>query len=402
MMHANESINVKGVQRLNRLRVVNLIRKNENTVRSDISGHFGLSPAAISGIVSYLIRLGLVVESGVENVERTGRKGALLHFCSERFTIVTIGCDDDELLRVCLTDLSGAVVACREYRIAALPAAQITSLLCGGVAELLRLPAASRVIGVGMSVSGMVLDHGENVLSSVVDWDIPAIRAKLKKLCDVPFLVSNSTFTKALWLCRGSVEEVAGLTVFVDLTKGVGASLLQDGVRLGAVAGEIGQTVVCAGDPADGAKRGWLEAVCSPARLLRLCRERGGDAADLKTFSALLAQGSEAAQSALGECAGYLGCGLANLVALFDPNKMLINAADYVDCPQVVECALQVMRERLYRGLGQGMRVETLCFEESDFVRAIAHELCDKLFSEELPIDIFRLMADIALTEETN
>ena len=396
-MRSNESINVKGVQRLNRLCVVNLIRKNGSAVRSDIGKYSGLSPAAISGIVSYLMNIGLVVESGVENVERTGRKGVILRFCSSRYTILTAGCDNDELLRVSLTDLSGEVIAQKECRIAGMDGESITAQLCANAEALLRLPEAQRVIAIGLSVSGMVLDHGENVLSAAVPWNLPAIRSRLKKLRDVPVLVSNSTFTKANWLCRGSMNEEKGLSVFVDLSGGIGAAVLQDGARLSAVAGEIGQTIVAKGDPEDGEKRGWLETMCSPKRLLRLYHARSGKTvSDMASFSALLAQGDSAASEVLEECAEYLGCGLANLVALFDPQKMMINAFDYADCPQMVARALEVMRSRLYRGIGKNLHVEVLGFRDRDFVSAMAQELCDSLFSEQLPVDVFALMDEIA------
>ena len=152
-MQTNESINVKGVQRRNRLCVLNLIRKNGGAVRSSIGKYSGLSPAAISGLVAYLMRIGLVKESGVEDVERIGRKGVVLRFCSSGYTILTAGCDNDALLRVSLTDLSGAVLAQKECRIAGLDADAITTQLCGNAEALLQLPEARRVIAIGLSLT---------------------------------------------------------------------------------------------------------------------------------------------------------------------------------------------------------------------------------------------------------
>ncbi|MBQ7566367.1 MAG: ROK family transcriptional regulator [Oscillospiraceae bacterium] len=390
-MISNESINVKGVQRLNRLRVLNLIRQNGSIVRSDIGEYSGLSPAAISGIVNYLIRMGLVVESGVENVDRTGRKGLLLHFCSERYALIVAGCEDDTL-RVFLTDLSGKVFASHEHSLADCGPQAITERLCGAVRELLREPSAPEVIAFGLSMSGLVLDHGENVKSSHMSWDIPAVRKELKALRDVPFLVTNNTFTKAVWLCRGSVDEVAGVTVFVDLTHGVGASLMKDGVRDPLFIGEVGHTTVAAdGEPCGCGNRGCLEQMCSPQRMLRLYRERSGKTVkDMASFAAIVGEGDPDANEVLDECAEYLGIGLATLMVLFDPGKLLINAYDYADCPRVVERACEAMRRRVFPGVGRDLHVETICFDDGDLVRAMTHELCDSLFSEQLPVDIFR------------
>ena len=69
--------NVHLMQKLNRLKVLSCIRKNPYVVRPAVAEQTGLSLASITNIVSFLIEKGLVVETGLENAERIGRKAVL-------------------------------------------------------------------------------------------------------------------------------------------------------------------------------------------------------------------------------------------------------------------------------------------------------------------------------------
>ena len=50
------------IQKMNRLKVLNYIRKNPNTPRSIIARETGLSVASLTNITSYLISAGLLAE----------------------------------------------------------------------------------------------------------------------------------------------------------------------------------------------------------------------------------------------------------------------------------------------------------------------------------------------------
>ena len=171
----------------------------------------------------------------------------------------------------------------------------------------------------------------------------------------------------------------------------MGAALIQDGVRIPQVIGEIGHTTVARdGDACTCGNHGCLEAMCSPARMLQLyAHESGQPLQQLKSLTRLAEAGDRKALSAIDDCAEYLGIGLANLVSLFNPNEMVINAADYVHCPRIVEKALAVMQKRILPGLASHMTIRSVLFNESDLPRAIAWELCGAMFSETFPEDVF-------------
>ena len=398
-MQKTESANSKGVQRINRLRVLDLIRGGSYVARGMICEHTGLSPASVSNIVGYLIENGLVEEAGFENVSRSGRKSVLLRFTSEKYRLITVS-HTDSMLHIFLTDLKGEVFGHMEYRMQGLDPDATTEILCGGIREMLNSPQGKEVIGVGISLSAMVLDEGRQVVSASLKWDAPEIRRRLSEITDVPVHISNSSFTKGLWLCRRSTESNPTLSLFIDISKGMGAALIQDGVRIPQVIGEIGHTTVARdGDKCTCGNLGCLEAMCSPSRMIRLYTQKTRrNVKNPESFAHLVEAGESEAINAMNDCAEYLGIGLANLVSLFNPDEMVINAADYTACPGVVQKALEIMQNRILPGLASRMGIRPVLFNESDLPRAIAWELCGAMFSEQFPEDIFERIEKMART----
>lgn len=398
-MQKTESANSKGVQRINRLRVLDLIRHDDQIARGMIGEGTGLSAASVSNIVSYLIEVGLVAESGFENVNRTGRKSVLLRFTSEKFRLITVS-HTDMMLHIYLTDLKGEVFGHMEYRMQDLDPLSTTELLCSGVREMLNSPQGKNVIGVGISLSALVLDGGRHVVSSTLEWDACEIRKRLSEVTDAPVHISNSSFTKGLWLCRGGSSAGANLSLFIDITEGMGAALIQNGGLVSQVIGEIGHTTVALnGDKCTCGNHGCLETMCSPARMLRLYSEKSKrNLKDLKSFAHLAEKGDPSALSAMNDCAEYLGIGLANLVSLFNPDEMVINAADYAACPVVVEKALEIMQHRILPGLASHMVICPVLFNDPELPRAMAWELCGAMFSEQFPEDIFERIERMSLS----
>lgn len=390
-MQRNEARSSKHLQRANRLRILDLIRKHPNIVRSAITDATGLSPAAVSNIVSYLMACGLVRESGAETVERAGRKGKQLCFDGSRQQLIT-ACHEEDALCLYLTDLSGRIYSRMEYLVAALDADTFVNLLCSAIRSMLDLPQARNVVGIGISMSALVLDGGRRVISSALgcdDLDLPGLLADTR----IPVHISNSSFTKAMWLCRNNPGWNRGLTLFVDLSRGMGAALIRSGSQMPEIIGEIGHTTICPdGEKCNCGNRGCLEVMCAPGRMLRLCRRQGADAPDLAAFSRLLEEKHPAALSALSECAGYLGMGLANLVNLFNPDSIVINDWDFAACPAVIEEAQRVMHGRSLAALGERAAFHLTRFCPESWAQAMACELCDALFCPENETDMLDLV----------
>ena len=270
---------------------------------------------------------------------------------------------------------------------------------------MLASPQAENVLAVGVSVSALVLQDGRRVTSARLGWNRMDLRARLETPGDLPVYVTNSSFAKAGWLCRLHPEWSRGLTLFVDMTHGIGSALLRDGERMDACVGEIGHSVVAPdGEVCSCGRRGCLEAMCSPARLLRLYAQSGGSAETLSDFSHRLDAGDGGAWRALDDCAGYLGVALGNLINLFNPERIVLNAEDYADCPALPERALEAMKAHVVDGLNRDAPAFVTRFDPADLARSMAGELCDALFSPRFETDVFERIdnMDPDSPQETN
>ena len=391
----SKGANIKTVQKNNRSRVLNIIRNDGKTSRVAIGEQTGLSMGSVSNITAFLIRAGLVRECGFEETERTGRRSVLLEFDSSNYRLITIS-HFENTLNICLIDLGGNVLYRLEPPVSD-PEKTIASMR-EGVQTLLRFPEAKNVLAVGVSMSAMVLDRGHRVLSSALKMDLMDVRGQLGDFGGLPVFISNDTFTKAMWLCRQTAGCEKGVTLYVEMDNGIGAALLQDGERLPIFVGEIGHTTVAPNaERCTCGRKGCLQLMCHPGRMLRLYSEKSG--AQIPGLSELRMEyrrGNPAAREVLEECGGYLGVGLANLVSMFDPDTLLLNAPDYDLCPETMERACRVMSEQTLHGLGERMRVLNANFNRNQMQRAIAAELCDALFSEEMELNIWESIEQLA------
>lgn len=388
-MANDRNINIREVQRLNRARVLNMIRSAPSVPRIAISETTGLSPATVTNIVAYLIRIGLVKETGTESSGRVGRRSVMLNFDGRRYRMISVYCINNSL-QVCLIDLQGSILRKLEYPVTHETKKRITSMICEGIETLLEDRNGGTVIGIGAALSALVLDDGRFVVSSELAMDGIDLRTELEKITDIPVFIRNITFIRARWLCRAETKADRH-TLYIDMENGIGASLLRGGERVPGVIGEIGYMSVESesGRFYDGSGR--LESICSPERLLELYREKGSTAG-LNEFAADLAAGNKTAREVLEICAGYLGRGIAGTVNMFDPAVILINNADYSECPIVVERACEIMRSHVLRGVGRHMELRITRFRTEELSEAIAFELCSALFAASFEKDIFEFL----------
>lgn len=109
----------------------------------------------------------------------------------------------------------------------------------------------------------------------------------------------------------------------VTLGTGIGGGVVSGGRLLGGaggLAGEWGHMVVERGGPACACGRsGCWEVYASGSGLGRLGRAAGGEA-----VAAAAAAGDRRALTAIGEYAGWVALGLANLVNIFDPTMLVL------------------------------------------------------------------------------
>lgn len=373
--------NVQLMQQMNRLKVLDFIRRHPDVSRPCIAENTGLSLASITNTTSYLLDLGLIYESGVEKVGRVGRKSVLLRFCATGYNLICIYLSE-KYINIAYTDLEGKAKEKIKIESESLSPEETLAELQENVLSLVKRYGREHILGIGVAISGLILDDSKFVLSSRLKLKSFDIKKTLEKSTNLPVFVDNVSLIKAVWyFCRKNSSAKDNM-LFVDMENGIGAVQFFEGAISRSTLGEIGHTTVERnGEPCFCGNIGCLEAMCSPNRLLSLYESVSEKkAASITELDKLYKNDNKDAVYAISECGRYLGIGLANLVNLFNPSVMVINTGDFEGCPSLIKEAEQELHRRAYPSLTKKLEIKQTQETEDNIIYGTAFNLCDRLF----------------------
>ncbi|MFL6122028.1 ROK family protein [Actinophytocola sp.] len=330
---------VRDLRRRNRSTLLSTLFFEGPLSRHELGGHTGLSAATVSNVVGELIDDGLVVEAGLVESDG-GRPRVLLRVNPSYGHVVGIDVGETgvtmEVFDLAMTRLATVIRPLDGD----LPAAAVVGrLIAEGFRELLASAdvAEETVIGVGMGVPGTV-EQGATarVHAQTIGWDGVAL-AELVHAEGVraPFFVENGAKTLGqaeMWFGAGRGTRHA---VIALIGSGVGATVITDGTTYrGATssAGEWGHTTLSfGGRPCRCGALGCLEAYVGAEGILdRYRKARGGRAIPREDEPSQLdfllesVERSTTAAGVVADTVGYLGAGIANLVNLFNPERIVL------------------------------------------------------------------------------
>lgn len=218
--------------------------------------------------------------------------------------------------------------------------AQIEDALTEAVGEV---ADGRTVAGVGVAAAGFVDAEGERVrFAPHLPWRGERVRERLAERWDVPVHLENDA-TAAAWAeWRYGAGRGTSDAVMVTMGTGIGGGIVLRGALhrgWNGMAGEFGHMqVVPDGQECECGGRGCWEQYSSGNALVRYARSRigqeptmledacHGDPAllDGPMVDAAAEAGDLVARQAFGSVGDWLGVGLANLVAAFDPECIVI------------------------------------------------------------------------------
>jgi predicted NBD/HSP70 family sugar kinase len=322
------------LRRRNRSALLSALFLDGPLSRQELAERCRLSQAAVSNVVADLMDDGLLAEAGA--VESDGGRPRILLRVAPRFATV-VGVDVGETrVRVELFDLAMTPLATADYPLDPAdlePDTVVRHILTGlsAVTEAAAVPDAD-VLGVGVGVSGLVEQAAEAVVhAQTFGWDAVPLERLLRAGTDLPLHLDNGAKTwgqAEYWFGAGRGARHA---VFALVGSGVGAAIVADGQSYrgaSSSAGEWGHTTLSYGGRACrcGA-RGCLEAYVGAEAVIARYREAGVEVSgpdEESELAALLADASPVAREVLAETARYLGAGVANLINLFNPERVVI------------------------------------------------------------------------------
>lgn len=308
--------------------VLGLARRGEPLTRVELAEMSGLTPQAVSKIVSRLIADGLLIDSGRRNVG-VGKPRTLVRLVSSSRLALGAAVERDEL-RVVLADLSGAVV---DRTVTALPRDFGPAVFVDELANLVDVLRSrnevsdERLLGVGIGFVGP-LDHRDGVVhdaTGLVGWHDVPLRDLAADRLGLPVVVDKDTNTAMIaeaWR-RGDELRHAALVI---VGTGVGVGLLLDGqVYRGARtnAGEYGHTTIQLGGP---------RCACGRSGCVEIVHNLAVAAGDLKGAVTVL------------------GMAVAGLVQLLDLDHVVLGGRVVQGAPDFYADAIRdVVREQVPR-----------------------------------------------------
>ncbi|WP_037577805.1 ROK family transcriptional regulator [Phaeacidiphilus oryzae] len=365
--------NVRDLRRANRARLLRRLWFHGPLSRQELIAATGLSAASVSNVVSELLDAGLVVEAGAMESDG-GRPRILLRIAADRQQVVGVDVGET-MIRVERFDLALTEQARTEIPVPAgrLDPEAVVRGIRDGLGQILD-PDGPGLLGVGIGVPGIVQHTPEAVVhGQTVGWQaVPfekLLRESLRESGEVsaatPIHVDNGATTMGqaeMWFGAGRGIRNAA---FLLLGSGVGASVITDGAPyrgLTTSAGEWGHTnSVIGGRLCRCGASGCLEAYISGPAVAARYAEAAGDAPggpvgsggsgqpgehggpgaasgsggpgageepcgerDLRAILAAAEAGDRVAREVLDETAVHIGTGIANLVNLFNPERVII------------------------------------------------------------------------------
>jgi predicted NBD/HSP70 family sugar kinase len=328
---------VRDMRRSNRSVILTSIYRDGPLSRFELGQQTSLSAASVSNLVGELLEEGVVEEAG--SVESDGGRPRVLLRVNPRFGHV-IGAEVGETrVRVELFDLAMKVQATSVYPIetAKLDPELAVKQVLAGVAEVLDEAGLGpdRVLGLGVAVAGIVEGPVDAVVhAQTLGWDAVPFGAMLAARTDIPIQVDNGANTLGqaeMWFGagRGATDAVVAL-----VGSGVGTALVTGGSSYRGTrssAGEWGHTTIMYGGRrcrcgSDGCLEAYVgaEGVLERFQLLNDGVPVPGD--EEEAFIGLLDSvgQSKVAAKVVDDTIGYLGAGFANLVNLFNPERIVL------------------------------------------------------------------------------
>jgi predicted NBD/HSP70 family sugar kinase len=324
---------VRDLRRDNRAAVLWSLYLGQPCSRQDLSMATGLSAASVTNVIRELLDEGIVVETGLADSDG-GRPRAMLGMNPGYGYVVGVDIGETRT-RVELFDLTMAERAKAEFPLdpykhdVHVVVAQILSGLDAVIADS-GVDQAS-VLGVGIGVPG-VIEQGPDALvhGQTYGWDAVPLGRMLRAGTGLPLHFDNGAKTMGqaeMWFGGGRGARNA---VVVLIGSGVGASLIFDGTAYrGATssAAELGHIIVVVGGrKCRCGSTGCLEAYAGAEAILeRYGRPMAADDQEAALGELLDAAGTSALAAAiLDETAQFLGAGIASLINLLNPERVIL------------------------------------------------------------------------------
>lgn len=370
----------------NRSRILECIFRNAPVARSEIAEMTEITPAAVTTTVTGLISEHIVteLEEPLPDDSSSGRRKVPIDINPAAF--YSIGAEfTQKSLVICLTDLKGNLIQCRQKPYSPILAQQITNELITGIQSLVNETDLdwNQIIGAGIAVPGHMNSDSDDLITNRKTWENFSA-AELEKNLPIPITYENNARCMALSQYLFHPENSPDSFAFFHVGLGMFCANVVDGeIFLGNnyMAGEIGHTIVNEnGRRCECGKYGCLQTYASENWLLknaRLVYQNSPDTilrhlADsekdisIETIITAYSMGDPFIIKYIRDALKYLGIAASNIAITMNPGKFFLHG-QYLDNPMIRSELLDYIdRQLLFIGRSYASNIEILPYRPED------------------------------------
>ncbi|HUI87728.1 MAG TPA: ROK family transcriptional regulator [Anaerolineales bacterium] len=324
------------IREVNLSSVLRLIHSAAPLSRARLAAETGLNKSTVSSLVEDLLDRSLIHETGINSIG-TGRPAMLLEINPQAGGIIGVELGVD-FIAIVLTDFVGEILF-RKKVIADPAASQMKTLNQSFrlIEETVGVCRAKgyRILGLSFSIPGTVeLNEGLLIFAPNLNWHNTPIRKIFSERTGLKVFVENDANAAAIAEHLFGVAQKLNDFIFVFAGVGLGGGLFLNGQLYrgrGGYAGEIGHTSIMAEPfrlPCRCGNLGCWETYANQESIIRRMQARLDEKQDRTLSIASIKQaadgGDQDAIDSISEAGTAMGIGLAGLVNIFNPERVII------------------------------------------------------------------------------
>lgn len=328
---------ISSTRQINTSSVLQSIINNQHISRAQISEVTGLNKATVSSIVKALIEEEIIIETGEGNSSDVGgRKPIMLGLNVFKNTIIALEVGPTFIIGE-LTYLNGKTIKKFSNKKLVVTKDNIEELIIN-VVKLLKTDK-NNIIGLGIAVHGTT--YKNNIIyTPYYDLDEVNLYKILQKKFDFPIVIENEANANAVG--EYTFGNHSNTLVSMSIHTGIGiGSVIKGEIQSGfsGKAGAIGHSILFPnGIKCPCGNRGCLEQYASnrvvydKIKFLRKIPE-----IDSTIIAELYARGDEEIIDYLDDICLYISIGVNNLIALNDPETVIISSSLFYKIPSLLD-----------------------------------------------------------------
>lgn len=329
----------------NKNKILDLIRKNKSIYRAELSRSTGLSMPTIMSITDELIDEGVIRDAG-KGISSGGKPPMLLEIIPNSHLF--IGVDISGAMFKCIIlDLQGNVVFNRCLNKDRLPQKELIKAIEGFIDDTIKESKIdpSKISGIGIGIPGLV-DTDNGIVINSIDYNLQKIDllTPLNEYFHTCIYLENSSKLMAIGEKYFGAGENCEDFALVTVGRGIGAALIINGELYRGhynMSGELGHMVINPSGPiCKCGRQGCLETLASGKAISSQAQNlvslnsgsimldlAGGNVKKINADIVFNAaeKGDALAKRIADEAIDYLSIGLANLVSLFDCQRIVLS-----------------------------------------------------------------------------